>query len=181
MLNTSMQIWNTKGQTTEFKRYEAEEAHKELENSDDDNCVVRAIAAATGSTYKKSYDFCEKYLGRKHGNGTAVAKLYFTYTTVNVWEEFKQTFGKKLSHVGSDWKGEGAVGSYFWIWRHRGAGIGKVKYNGTVGSFLKQYKKGTYLVGVKGHTFAVIDGVVVGNHSDAVHMRVRVLRFVKVS
>ena len=45
----------------------------------------------------------------------------------------------------------------------------------TVGSFVKLYDKGTYIVRVSGHAFTIKDGSVIGNIDDAT----RVKRIVK--
>ena len=42
----------------------------------------------------------------------------------------------------------------------------------TVGSFLKKYKEGTFILSVRAHTFTVKDGVVCGLISDGKKMRV---------
>jgi hypothetical protein len=39
--------------------------------------------------------------------------------------------------------------------------------NMTTAKFLEDYSKGTYIVTVKGHAFAIKDGVVIGNPEDA--------------
>jgi hypothetical protein len=44
----------------------------------------------------------------------------------------------------------------------------------TVGSFIKEYPKGSYLISISGHAFAIIDGVVIGNHEDSRRLRARV-------
>jgi hypothetical protein len=46
------------------------------------------------------------------------------------------------------------------------------KSNITIGTFVKLYDKGTYIVTVRGHAFSIKDGVVVGgNREDAKKMR----------
>ena len=41
----------------------------------------------------------------------------------------------------------------------------------TVGTFVKLYDKGTYILRVTGHAFTVKDGSVIGNPNDAVQIR----------
>jgi hypothetical protein len=36
----------------------------------------------------------------------------------------------------------------------------------TVGSFIKQYDKGTYIINIKNHVFVVKDSVIFGNFED---------------
>ena len=42
----------------------------------------------------------------------------------------------------------------------------------TIGSFIKNYNKGTYVITVRGHAFSITDGEVIGgNREDARKMR----------
>ena len=45
----------------------------------------------------------------------------------------------------------------------------------TVGTFLKEYPKGKYLIHVRSHAFAIVDGVVMGNLADARQMKCRII------
>ena len=45
----------------------------------------------------------------------------------------------------------------------------------TVGTFLKEYPKGRYLIHVRSHAFTIIDGVVMGNLADARQMKCRII------
>jgi hypothetical protein len=47
-------------------------------------------------------------------------------------------------------------------------------------SFLKKFPKGRYFILIKGHAFAIIDGVVYGNQEDATRLRARVLQAFKI-
>jgi hypothetical protein len=51
----------------------------------------------------------------------------------------------------------------------------KVMRKMTVGTFTKKYPFGTFIIIVSGHAFTIKDGVVIGNHDDAVQKRKRVL------
>jgi hypothetical protein len=41
----------------------------------------------------------------------------------------------------------------------------------TVGTFVKEYDKGTYILRVSGHAFTIKDGSVIGNPNDATQLR----------
>lgn len=43
----------------------------------------------------------------------------------------------------------------------------------TVGTFIKKYPKGTYIVVIKRHAFTIIDGVICGNPSDSIKLKRR--------
>jgi len=40
-----------------------------------------------------------------------------------------------------------------------------------VGSFIKYYTKGTYIISVSGHTFVIKNGIVFGNKEDSIKLR----------
>jgi hypothetical protein len=41
----------------------------------------------------------------------------------------------------------------------------------SVGTFVKEYDKGTYIIRVSGHAFTIKDGWVIGNPNDATQLR----------
>ena len=45
----------------------------------------------------------------------------------------------------------------------------------TVGTFIKEYNVGRYLIHVRGHAFTIIDGVVVGNPMDSKQLKCRIV------
>ena len=49
----------------------------------------------------------------------------------------------------------------------------------TVGTFIKEYNVGRYLIHVRGHAFAIIDGVVVGNICDSRKLKARIINAYK--
>lgn len=56
-----------------------------------------------------------------------------------------------------------------------GKTIKPVNFKGTVGKFVKEYNKGTYIVVIRGHAFTIKDAEVVGgNLRDALRLRCQV-------
>jgi hypothetical protein len=53
--------------------------------------------------------------------------------------------------------------------KHLTTNNGKSKM--TVGTFVKEYDKGTYILRVAGHAFTIKDGTVIGNPNDADQIR----------
>lgn len=109
------------------------------------DCVVRAVASASGMTYDKSHTWVAETFNRKPKKGT----FGFPKGMNKMSEEGKRLNRKKVSIV-KDLKTNGG------------------KSNMTVGTFIKEYNKGTYIIGVTGHAFTIKDGSVIGNFDDAV-------------
>jgi hypothetical protein len=118
-----------------------------LENND---CVVRAIAAAVGWEYDIAHKFVENKFGRKFGKGT-------------------EKFDSKLTKIAlSGIRLNGKSISVVLLPHH----IYQNSPKATVGSFLKTHNIGTYILSVVGHTFTVSDGSVIGgNIEDAIKLK----------
>jgi hypothetical protein len=124
-----------------------------LAKSETNDCVVRAFAAA----YNVSYDFAHKKVaelfGRKNGQGTYCFSLVMRQMEmggVRINRKKVQTMRKDVNLA-------------YWI---KVKGVNTLR-NMTTAKFLEDYSKGTYIVTVKGHAFAIKDGVVIGNPEDA--------------
>lgn len=109
------------------------------------DCVVRAVASASGMTYDKSHTWVAETFNRKPKKGT----FGFPKGMNKMSEEGKRLNRKKVSIV-KDLKTNGG------------------KSNMTVGTFIKEYNKGTYIIRVTGHAFTIKDGSVIGNFDDVV-------------
>lgn len=118
------------------------------------DCVVSAIAVAFQLPMETADQVVTEQFGRKRNRGVEVN---------NIWKAFgKGTFvGKKIKRVDN---------------LTRYINKGEVVFRAmTVGTFLKKYKEGRYMLIIRGHAFAVVDGAVVGNLSDARRLRARVI------
>jgi len=109
------------------------------------DCVVRAIASASGMTYDKAHSFVSETFGRKPRKGTP----RFISTMNNLISTNKKLNRKKVTNISVK------VGTK----------------NMTVNSFTKIYTKGSYILNVTGHAFTVKDGVVIGNFNDSTQIR----------
>ena len=109
------------------------------------DCVVRAIAAASGMVYDKAHSFVAETFGRKPRKGTSgfIIKMNQLVATN------KKLNRKKITAVS----------------------VKNGVRNMTVNNFTKIYTKGSYILNVKGHAFTIKDGVVVGNFNDAIQTR----------
>lgn len=109
------------------------------------DCVVRAIASASGMTYDKAHEFVAETFGRKPRKGTSG----FIYGMNRLVTENKKLNRRKVTNVS----------------------VKNGSKNMTVNSFIKENTKGSFILNVRGHAFTVRDGVVVGNFSDAIKIR----------
>ena len=151
-----------------IKKYGKEEASYELSSTENNDCVVRAITAAFDIDYIDAHHFCEHKLHRKPNQGT-MTSLYLP--------KVKQAFGCKIKHMGRrgkynkdyryltrDQKSKverWSNAKQKWVTKRE---IKQVEYK--VCEFVKAHSEGRYLVVVKGHMFALIDGKIKGNWDD---------------
>jgi hypothetical protein len=121
-----------------------------LAKSEKRDCVVRAVASASGMTYDKAHKWVGETFNRKNKRGT-----YGFPTGMNKMSvEGKRLNRKKVKTIDAK----------------------SLKTNGgksamTVGTFIKEYDKGTYIVRVTGHAFTIKDGSVMGNYEDAIRVK----------
>jgi hypothetical protein len=114
-----------------------------IATSENNDCVVRALAAACDWDYDKSHRFVAKEFGRQPKKGTPKF-----ITTINSWVLEGRKLGRK---------------------KIKPIDIKEIK---TVGQLVKWYDKGTYLVVISRHAFTIKDGeVVAGNREDSQRMR----------
>ena len=134
-----------------------------VENETND-CVVRSVAAVTDGDYARSHEFLKNVCGRKNRRGTPWWEVTTKPAGLKAFREF---YGAKLLDRGDiriilksvyHWQGN------FQPFRPR-----------TVGQLLKYFQKtnekGKFLVEVKGHVFAIIEGRVCGNIEDTMKLK----------
>lgn len=112
------------------------------------DCVVRAVASATGMDYNKAHKWVETKFNRKHRKGTfgfaaGMNGMSASGTTLNR-KSIKPLTKVELTN-------------------------GKSKM--TVGSFAKIYNKGAFVITVSHHAFTIKNGVVIGNTDDSTKIR----------
>jgi len=144
-----------------------EEASYCLSSKESNDCVVRAISHAFGVDYVDAHHFCEMKLHRVSGKGTYTSRYL---------PSIKQAFGCKIKKLGKLSK----YGHFRHITRPQKSKVEKYSHAKSkwvtkrvikqvpykVNEFLKAHSEGKYLVTVKGHMFAIIDGVIKGNLDD---------------
>lgn len=131
-----------------------------LAKGETNDCVVRAFASSFEVSYDRAHKYVADVFGRQPRKGTygtskGLVKMSDNKTTLN----YKKVYplGKRVSDT--------MFGSLVYDVKVKGV---TTRRNMTVGTFVKKYPIGTFLVIVKQHAFTIKDGVVIGNHEDAV-------------
>lgn len=131
-----------------------------LAKGETNDCVVRSFASAFEITYDRAHKYVAENFGRKpkqgtYGTATGLVRMSDKKTTLN----YKKVYplGKRVTDTMS--------GSLVYDVKVKGV---TTRRNMTVGTFVKKYPIGTFFVLVTQHAFTIKDGVVIGNHEDAV-------------
>jgi len=133
-----------------------------LSKSENNDCVVRAIQHSFGVDYVDAHHFCETKLKRVSGQGTYTGRYL---------PKIKQAFGQKVNRMGKGGRITRDQKSKVEKWSND-----KQKYvvkretvqvRYKVKDFVKKFSVGKYIVIVRGHAFALVEGKVIGNLEDS--------------
>jgi hypothetical protein len=124
-----------------------------LAKSENNDCVVRAFAAA----YNVSYDFAHKKVAELFGRKNRQGTFCFSIVMRQMELEDVRINRKKVQTIRKD------ANLSYWV---KVKGVNTLR-SMTTAKFLEDYPTGTYIVTVKGHAFTIKDGVVIGNPEDA--------------
>ena len=120
-----------------------------LAKEEKNDCFVRALAVASGSSYSDAHQMAKEKFGREDKKGTN--NLMIATQMLKMEDEGLEIGGKKLkvsvlgkSRIKNRYKLKGEV-----IWRQK-----------TLKSFIQSNPKGTYIVTVAKHALSVKDGEV---------------------
>ena len=132
-----------------------------IAKTENNDCVVRAIATATDMDYDSAHKFTKETFKRRDKKGA-----HMFATTINLLSKNnKQINGKNVQIITEEYN------TMLYYVTVKGQ---KVLRQTTTGSFIKRYPVGTYIVTVKGHAFTIKDGVVIGNLDDGKKMKKRI-------
>ena len=121
-----------------------------LAKSERNDCVVRAIASAYDIEYNKAHQWVSDKFKRQFRKGTFGLPIGMDkMSTNNTRFNYKKTKTIDPKYLTTN--------------------NGKSKM--TVGTFVKEYDKGTYIIRVARHAFTIKDGSVIGNPEDATKLR----------
>lgn len=130
-----------------------------LAKSETNDCVVLTIAAAFNVNYETAHEFVKKTFNRENHQGTKNFQARLNRYAL----ENKELFGKSIYPMGIE------VGTYNYSLRYTvKVGDKYVSRGMTVHTFIKTFPFGTFIVVVKGHAFAIVDGTVIGNYEDSI-------------
>jgi hypothetical protein len=122
-------------------------------NKETNDCVVKAVAAATGVSYDTAHSFVKEVFKREAKKGVQGKELVDNMKALA--EAGSTTIGDKTISI--EVMAKQAITNMYKLY---GELIHRQK---TVKSFLETYKTGTYIVTVAQHAFAVVDGVLIDN------------------
>ena len=133
-----------------------------MASKETNDCAVRAVKHAFDVEYSDAHYFCETKLKRIRRQGT--------YTNLYL-PKVQQAFNKKVKRLGkkNDW-GRMVLtrpkNTRYWDpktneYKRR---IERVPFK--LKEFIKAHPKGSYIITVRRHAFALVDGVVKGNWDD---------------
>lgn len=158
------------GQTKEIKKIKDENfvdwstlKTGELAKSETNDCVVLSFMIASGNSYDDTHSFVGKRLKRKFRKGTYTC-LYLKYI-----------LGERLGSRTINYVGHSKEAVPVGVDREKVIQNGKSRY--TVKSFMEKYNKGRYVVIVKGHAYALVDGVMYGNKGEQFNGFRRIVRY----
>jgi hypothetical protein len=130
-----------------------------IAKSEDNDCVVRAIASAFDIEYDKSHKFVGDTFGRRPKEGTRGF-----VSTMNRISKERIRIGRKCCKM----MGKPMKYSTYYTLNYDVKVKGEVvSRKMTVGTFIKKYPVGTYVLTVRQHAFTIKNGVVIGNLSDS--------------
>jgi hypothetical protein len=129
-----------------------------IAKSEDNDCVVRAIATAADMDYDSAHKFTREKFCRNNKKG-----VYRFASTINLLSKNnEQINGKSIEIITEE---HNTMLYYVTV-----KGM-KTLRRTTTGSFIKRYPVGTYIVTVSRHAFTIKDGVVIGNLADGKQMK----------
>lgn len=135
-----------------------------IARTESSDCFVRAVAAATDSSYDVAHKYVAEVFNRKPKQGTSLVARKL--------KEQTEVLGKKIVELGEPCKAF-PNNPYRMVTRYNNRGV-IVERQMTLHTFVKQNPVGSYILIVAKHAFALKDGKVVGgNYRDAKELRKR--------
>ena len=135
------------------------------------DCVVRAYMNATGSSYDAAHEMVESLFNRKKGRGTISTSFTAIKNDGFVFNGFASKYkGSYPQAINARWNSEIKAYDMSSIsFQHYGFRcLTKPKYpkqGYTVAKLALAFPKGRFIVIVKGHALAIVDGVIYDNPS----------------
>ena len=143
----------------------------EIANKDYNNCSVRSLASAFKVSYKKAYYAAQAIWDRKDKSGISGFDAD-QLGDISLWGKRSKRMGEIITAPlqGSDDTYKLYSDEKLGKWYPIGGGKKKFRVMST-GTFFKTYTEGSYILVVRGHMFAFVNGEVQGNYSDATMLK----------
>jgi hypothetical protein len=135
-----------------------------IAKSENNDCVVRAIASAFEIHYDYAHQTVADTFGRKPKEGTRG----FVYGMNRIAKDRTRIGRKCCKMMGKPMSQNSSFNTLSYEVKVKGQ---KVTRQMTVGTFATKYPKGTYILTVKQHAFTIKDGIVIGNLEDSTKKR----------
>ena len=138
----------------------------DLEKSEKGDCVVRTVKNAFDIPYVQAHTFCASVMKRKPKKGVS------NHICVNTFND-NILFDKKVKQIGepiNDNSKHMGMFTHYEVQKTQQ----EIRCRMTVGTFMKEYTEGTFILNVRRHMFCIKDGEVLGNSEDG-RMKRRIL------
>ena len=137
-----------------------------LAKSEDSDCSVCSLASAFGVTYNQAHKFAKETYKRKNGKGVDIVVKNDKFSDNQI-----KLFGRTINQIGE----------YSYKFSERKNDRSPVIRNGmnisrmTVGKFVDNNPKGTFMILVDGHVFTIKNSTVLGgNPEDSTKLKSRI-------
>ena len=141
-----------------------------IQDADNNNCSVRSLASAFRVSYRKAYYAAQAIWNREDGKGIYGFEAD-QLGGMRLWGKKCERMGEIITEKGvGDYEFKLFQKETLGKWYPIGGGEKKFRRMST-GTFFKTYTEGSYILVVKGHMFAYVDGEVQGNYSDATMLK----------
>lgn len=141
-----------------------------IQDADNNNCSVRSLASAFKVSYKKAYYGAKMLWNREDGKGIYGFEAD-QLGGMRLWGKKIERMGKMITQKGEgDYEIKLFMKETLGKWYPVGGGEKKFRRMST-GTFFKTYAEGSYILVVRGHMFAYVDGEVQGNYKDATMLK----------
>ena len=144
-----------------------------IQDADNNNCSVRSLASAFKVSYKKAYYGAQMLWNRQDNRGVNGMDADQLGVVNYLWNQPIARMGEMITAPLSEnqtgtWNlySDKKLGKWYPI----GGGEKKFRVMST-GTFFKKYTEGSFILVVKGHMFAYVDGEVQGNYEDATMLK----------
>tara|TARA_R110000744_G_scaffold192604_1_gene311733 strand:- start:96 stop:587 length:492 start_codon:yes stop_codon:yes gene_type:complete len=156
-----------KNSSSVIKEYDCE-----LAKGETNDCVPRAIAVAYDITYEEAHKICSEKFGRQPRKGTKTLLGFMS-------EDNKEMVINNKKHAIIQTDEVSYTGSPRYLNEKNKEKSHEIRI--VVREMVQKFPEGTYIVMVRGHAFALVNGVIIGNPEDYKKMKRKVMSLVQIN